>query len=349
VNGVQAILEEARKQYLFSAYQLAGVWGEGSFSFSGGISSYWPGGSEISDGTLFDIGSVTKAVATTSLFARAVDRKALSLEDILGKFIPELKGTAYEGLVLADLLCHAAGVRWWFPFYQEKKPFDLLRTLKSEEKALCEAKPGTKTVYSDVGFCLLGLVLEKIGGPLKAQFAKEVSGPLKLRSTKYGPVTPPDCVATEFHIDERRLIHGEVFDENARFMGGQCAHAGLFSTAADLVLLGKEWLAAGEGRSKWLGTATVQRFTRAVGRVPGSTWAVGWDTRSRVGSSAGNLLSLRSFGHLGYPGCSVWIDPDVSAVIVFLSNRVHPSRLDERIRGFRPKLHDAVALSFSRP
>jgi len=349
VNGVQAILEEARKQYLFSAYQLAGVWGEQTFSLSGGVSSYWPGGSEISATTLFDIGSVTKAVVTTSLFALAVDRKAVALEDTVGRFLPELKGTAYAGLVLADVLCHAAGLRWWFPFYEEKKPFDLVSTLKREEKALCEAKPGSRTVYSDVGFCLLGLVLEKLGGPLNAQFAKEVSGPLKLKATGYGPVAAQDSVATEFNLDEKRLIHGEVFDDNARSLGGKCAHAGLFSTADDLAIWGRAWLTAVDGQSQWLSVATAQRFTRAVGRVTGSTWALGWDTRSPSGSSAGNLLSLRSFGHLGYPGCSVWIDPDAAAVVVLLTNRVHPSRLDERIRGFRPKLHDAVALKFSRP
>jgi len=348
VNSFESILEEARQQFYFSGYQLAGKWGNQSFSSANGISTYWPMSYPVTAASRFDIGSVTKAVATTTILARAVDRKEISLEDTVGKWLPEFEGTAYAGLVLSDLLSHSAGLLWWYPIYKEPKGISLIELFKREEKTFCEAPPGTRTVYSDLGFLLLGLVLEKYHGPLRSQLHAEVIEPLDLKATQYGPVQPKLAVATEYSEEKKLPILGEVFDENAAFLGGECAHAGIFSTAEDLVAWATGWLFAVQGKSGWISKKTAERFTQPANRVPGSPWAMGWDTKSPTGSSAGTLLSEKSFGHLGFPGCSVWVDPVASAVVVLLTNRIHPSRLDERIKVLRPKLHDAIALQYSR-
>ncbi len=349
MKNVQSLLEEAKTQFVFSGYQLAGDWAGDSFSLHGGMTSYWPEGTKMQANSLFDIGSLTKVVATTSLLARAVDQKKLALEDSIGKWIPEFKGTPYETIPVSDFLCHSAGMKWWHPLYLEAEGTTLLSVLKREQSTFCEAKPGVRALYSDIDFWILGLVLERACGKLLPHFHAEVVKPLGLKVTTYGPVEAKSSVATEYCLHRRRILHGEVFDENAAFLGGVCAHAGLFSTAEDLVTWAKAWRDALEGNSQWISSETAQRFSKPVGRIVESTWALGWDTKSPKDSSAGNFLSLRSFGHLGYPGCSVWIDPDVGAVVVFLSNRIHPSRLDERIRALRPRVHDAVALNFSRP
>ena len=348
MNSFESILEDARQQFFFSGYQLAGKWANQSFSSAGGVSSYWPGANPVTMQSRFDIGSVTKAVATATILARAVDRKEITLEDTVGKWVPELAGTAYAALTLTDLLTHSAGLLWWYPIYREEKGIPLTELFKREEKTFCEAAPGTRAVYSDLGFLLLGLVLEKYRGPLRAQLHAEVIEPLDLKSTQYGPVAPKIAVATEYSAEKKLPTLGEVFDENAAFLGGECAHAGIFSTADDLTAWATGWLFAVQGKSGWITKKTALLFTQVANRVPGSTWAMGWDTKSPTGCSAGTLLSPLSFGHLGYPGCSVWVDPVASAAIVLLTNRVHPSRLDERIRVLRPKLHDAIALQYSK-
>ncbi|MBY0369610.1 beta-lactamase family protein [bacterium] len=335
---IRPLLENAREGYLFSAYQLAALHGTERTSLAGGKTSYWPGASAVDETTLFDIGSVTKAVVTVSLFARALDSGRMALTQAVQHWLPELAGTALGPLVLSDLLSHAAGLRGWLPLYKQPIPADRRSWMAHAAGEWVERPVGEKAVYSDLGFIILGeAVASAFHAPLAQAFRQEVAAPLGLTQTVYGPV--PKAVATE--VREGVPLQGIVFDENCAALGGTAGHAGLFSTALDLGRWAEAWLQAWQGKSPWLSQKTARLLTTRVGKVASSAWALGWDTPSAP-SSSGNYFSSESFGHLGYPGCSVWVDPKRGGYVVFLSNRVHPSRLDERIRRFRPQLHDAV-------
>jgi CubicO group peptidase (beta-lactamase class C family) len=217
-----------------------------------------------------------------------------------------------------------------------------------------EAPPGSRTTYSDVGFIVLGAVLEEVGGvSIDRLFDASVATPLRLTNTFYLPERAPalaarrrqgrDIVPTRVTF-ERGEILGEVDDDNAWAMGGVAGHAGLFGTARDVAALGQAWLDALADRSRWLSAATAQRFAT---RAPGSERALGWDTPSRQGSSLGARLGQGprgAIGHLGFTGTSLWLDLDHEIVCALLTNHVHPDGPDKaRIRAFRARYHDAVA------
>jgi len=287
--------------------------------------------------TFFDIGSITKVVLTTSIIARLVQKRKINVDQTVGDFLPGL--AAYKSLSIADLLSHSAGLVGWLPFFRESQdPAEWL--VRSSDRVIV-LPPNRHTIYSDFGFILLGLMIRSFGS-LSTLGTREVFGPLRMTETRFGPVPAGRVAATEFCLWRQRLLQGEVFDENCFALGGRSGHAGLFSTARGLARWCREWLLAGEGKSRWISPETANLFTRRSHRVKGSTWALGFDTKSKAFSSAGRYFSQRSFGHLGYPGTSVWIDPERRAFAIFLTNRIHPSRWDERIKRLRPLLHDEV-------
>ena len=251
----------------------------------------------------------------------------------------ETRGTWLGPLLLEDLLSHQAGLKGWLPLYELSEPKKWLSWLIAHE---AEAR-GVRPEYSDIGFLLLGEVLRTLYGSIAAAYEEEVKKPLKLGEVQFAPlpsgVVP---VSTEYCAWRKRILCGEVFDENAAALGGLSSHAGLFATARGLASWARSWKEARQGKSKWLGREVAERFTQKRGAIASSSWALGWDTRSPQGSSAGSLFSISSFGHLGYPGCSVWIDPSQEGYALFLTNRVHPSRYDERIRKLRPLVHDEI-------
>jgi len=310
---------------------------------AGGLTTYWPGGKPVTPQSRFDIGSVTKAVVTTSLFARGVDRNRYDLSAPVSGYVKSLAGNPLGDLILGDVLNHSSGLVGWYPIYSELGKATLLDWMKAHAGSLLKNPPRAKSEYSDIGFLILGMILEA-DKPLARLFDDEVRGPLRLSDgLGYGPLKEvADVVATEYDETSGQPLQGVVFDENCRKLGGECSHAGLFATAESLAPWAREWLRAVGGGSAWLTPATARRFTQPAGSVPGSTWGYGWDTKSPQHSSAGKLFSPKSFGHLGYPGASVWIDPEREGFTVLLTNRVHPSRFDERIRQLRPLLHDAV-------
>jgi CubicO group peptidase (beta-lactamase class C family) len=218
-------------------------------------------------------------------------------------------------------------------------------------------EPGTKSLYSDLGVFLLGEVLQKAAGePLEAFARRRVLGPLGLKDTTYGPGPEllPRIAPTEDDPWRGRVLRGEVHDENAFALGGVAPHAGLFGTAPDLARFAQMLVQGGalDGR-RLISRETLDRFTRRAG-VPGSSRALGFDTptngegpRSSVPgapgySSAGSLLSARSFGHTGFTGTSMWVDPERKLYVVLLTNRVHPRRDNDGIRAVRSEVADAV-------
>ncbi|MBM4317577.1 MAG: beta-lactamase family protein [Deltaproteobacteria bacterium] len=338
-------LNDSCKTFVFSGYQLATEFKGAEVCWHGGQTSYWPEATSIEDNSYFDLGSLTKVILTTSVIARLVDQNKLDVSLRVREFIPEYKKSRFGEITLKKLLTHSSGLIGWFPFYLEKNTNVLELFLKNENKFLLDEVP-TKTVYSDLGFLLLGEVLKKGFGDLQTLFKREVLSPLNLVGIELGPLSFQKTVATEYCLERKRLIQGEVFDHNTVHFGGVCAHAGLFSSAKNLLPWAREWLKAVQGRSGWLSRKTAVEFVMAGQGGAESTWALGWDTKSKVFSSAGDLLSMESFGHLGFPGTSVWIDPRKSGIIVLLTNRIHPSRLDERIKRFRPFIHNLVAKSW---
>lgn len=340
---ITELLENAREEHVYSAYQL---WAERDgevVDLAGGTTSYWPHSASVNSATRFDIASVTKAVVTTSVGARLVQAGKLRLDDTLGDSIAVFRDRKLGKVSVRELYNHCAGLAGgWFPVFEPKK-LPLVDWFTENEKRVFVGPPRGQAIYSDLGFLLLGLLFETRFGKLETLFDAEVVKPLELTEIGYGPVKPAELVpATEFCLSRRRLLQGEVFDENCAYLGGKTAHAGLFATARSVGKWARGWLDAVSGKSDWLTAEIAKSFTSPPEIVAGSTWALGWDTPSAKGSSAGELFSRCSFGHLGFTGCSVWIDPDVNGVAVFLTNRVHPSRLDERVRKLRPMVHDAI-------
>ncbi len=216
-----------------------------------------------------------------------------------------------------------------------------------------EALPGSRAEYSDLGFITLGAVLEAAGdAPLEELYRRLVQRPFGLAETDYAPAGAPKpwppgtpVAATELSTWRGGVIEGEVHDDTAWAMGGVAGHAGLFGTARDVHRFAAQWLALHEGASGPIPRRLVAETFRRQG-APGTTRTLGWDTPSPGASSAGTRLAPDSIGHLGYSGTSMWIDPRRRLVAVLLTNRVHPTRENTRIRAFRPRFHDLVAAAF---
>jgi len=310
--------------------------------------------------TIFDLASLTKPIATTTAMMRLVDRGALGLDDSVSRWIPEFSGGDKDRVMVRDLLNHCSGLRAWEPFYKEviktaKRRSDYVGSPDAKQLVLNRIHrsrlvypPGTKSIYSDLGFILLGEIIERASGlPLDRFCREEVFRPLGLKRTFYiktGSHPPGKFAATERSEWRRRIVVGEVHDDNAYTMGGVAGHAGLFGTAMDLNRFAQRMLEALRGRSAFVSQKIVEEFmTRQT--TPGSSWGLGWDTPSETSgapSSSGRFFSSRSFGHLGYTGTSLWIDPEQDLTVVFLTNRVHPTSRNIKIRKFRPVIHDLI-------
>ena len=207
---------------------------------------------------------------------------------------------------------------------------------------------GERSLYSDLGFILLGCLVERISGlPLDRWFEQDncSSSEAPIRFL-FHPATTSGSDAshvapTEYDEGRQRLLRGDVHDENAAAMGGVAGHAGLFGTAESVLAISGAWLEAHRGKPSLLNGELVRQFAARQRFGDQSSWALGWDTPSAP-SSSGAHFSGQSFGHLGYTGTSLWIDPMCELEVVLLSNRVHPSRKNETIKQFRPAIHDLV-------
>ncbi len=301
---------------------------------------------------LFDVASLTKVMATASLAALIVDAGALELDLPAARLLPEL-GPDHRGITLRHLLAHASGLPAWRPLHAAGRGSAAL--IAAAAATPLEAAPGTRALYSDLGFILVGAALERaVGAPLDALFAARISGPLALGDTFFvrqgDPVSATRRARHRFAAaratTERGVLVGEVDDDNAFAMGGVAGHAGLFSSASEVAALGQAWLDALAGRSRWLSAATAARFV-ARDSTPGTERALGWDTPSAQGSSLGTRLGRGrrgAVGHLGFTGCSLWLDLDRELACALLTNHVHPDGPDKpRLKALRVRFHDAVA------
>lgn len=332
-----------------------------------GWRSLEPERTPLNEETIFDVASLTKPLATTLAFMLLVKEKRVRIDDRVTRFFPNFGVYGKMPITCRHLLSHSSGLPAWRPYHQEitkheakghKIGFLGTRTAREFvytelQREKLDAQPGQRAIYSDLGFMLLGAVVEKISNVSLDQYCQEkIFRPLKLQSTgfldlemmrrrKLQPI-PERFAPTERCPWRKRILCGEVHDDNAYAMGGVAGHAGLFSTAGDLNRLVSCLLACYRGESSFLPSALVREFWTHDDSVPGSTWALGWDAPSAQGSSAGELFSRHAVGHLGFTGTSLWIDLDRRLSVIMLSNRVHPRRDNEKIKAFRPLLHDTI-------
>ena len=324
--------------------------------------TYDAGAAPVVPDTIYDLASLTKVVVTTTLAMMLVDEGKLDLEAKVSGFFPKFTGGAKDKVTLRQLLTHSGGLLWWARLYEELK--GQAAYLERIEAMDLTYEPGTKSVYSDLGLILLGAVVERLGGAPLAELAqRRVMGPLGMKDTLYRP--PAELQAriapTENDPWRGRVLQGEVHDENAFALGGVAPHAGLFGTAPDLACFASMLLDEGRGPGRRLvSRATVELFTERAG-VPLATRALGWDTpanetgerSSTPGApgytAAGSLLSPRSFGHTGFTGTSMWMDPERELYVILLTNRVHPTRENNGIRAVRAQVADAAVRALEKP
>ena len=330
-----------------------GVLHRGTVKILGAVGrfTYSPESPEMAVATSFDLASVSKVVATTAMAMLLWQRGRIDLDALLADWLPGFVIGNTDSrrrckVTLRMLLAHAGGLPAYAPLYKHcSTPNALLRAALRLE---LEYEPGTHAVYSDPGFILLGKALELAAGEtLDSYCRREIFRPLNMIETRYRPVREvwPAIPPTEDDQHYRhRVVQGEVHDENCFALGGVAGHAGLFAPLLDLLRFAEAMLAplrANAGDTLFR-AETVRLFTRRAEMPPESSRALGWDTPSGSPSSAGTQVHPTAFGHLGYTGTSLWIDPVRDCGVVLLTNRTFPTRENRNIQELRPRYHDAV-------
>lgn len=314
----------------------------------------------VSDSTLFDMASLTKVVATTTAAMILEDEGKLDLDAPVRTYVPELNAPDKSGITVRMILTHSGGFEAFAALWRDNRGrAAYLRQINARPLAYT---PGDSVIYSDWDFVLAGLIIERITGMPLDQFLRErVWQPLRMQDTRFNPLASApipegsDCTVA-FRADHPLLsriamteldtvyrhthVHGVVHDENACALGGVAGHAGLFSSARDLAVFCQMLLNDGEyGGARLIQPSTVGRWTARQTRR--SSRALGWDTPTPH-SSAGRYFSPRSFGHTGFTGTSIWIDPERGLFVVVLTNRVDPTRDNSRHEALRRDIADAV-------
>jgi serine-type D-Ala-D-Ala carboxypeptidase len=340
-----SIVDNAIAAHAFPACSLAVTYrGELIAHKAFGHFTYDPASPEVSTSSIFDLASLTKVVATTTMAMILYERGLLDLEApvtaVATEFAANSADAGRQEVTVRMLLAHTSGL----PAYEK-----LFTRNKSREELLAAAfatplaeTPGTRAVYSDIGFIILAVTLERIADESLDVFCqREMFGPLGMTRTTFNPAQsvkdsiPP---TSDDRVFRHRIIQGEVQDENASVLGGVAGHAGLFSTAEDLAVFAHAML---NGGYPIVRATTVEFFTRRESGPEGTSRALGWDTPSAP-SQSGKYFSPRSFGHLGYTGTSLWIDAERQLSISLLTNRTWPDCQNQAIKQLRPAFHDAV-------
>jgi CubicO group peptidase (beta-lactamase class C family) len=313
-----------------------------------------PGGAPVELSTPYDLASLTKPVVAT-LALRLKQSCVIDFARPVQHWLPELSGSAAGAESLEQLLSHRAGLSPWGGLFRDVPQgldADARRAhmLRDAASRVADEPRASGSVYSDLGYLVAGAALSRAGGAaLDELVRREVTEPLGISDQLFYAASLSDSerdalilrvAPTEQCSDRGRVVRGEVHDENCFAYGGIAGHAGLFGTAQAVLCLGLEMLRVLAGRSAFLER---DLLAWALAQRPGGGYVVGWDTKSREGSSAGARFSARSFGHLGFTGTSLWCDPERERCAVLLSNRVHPTRDNIAIRELRPRFHDLAA------
>jgi CubicO group peptidase (beta-lactamase class C family) len=305
--------------------------------------------------TIYDLASLTKILGTTTVVACLHREGKVNLDDPLEKFLPEFvvsapaeKQASRKQVTILHLLTHSSGLPAGRPLYKSASTYQ--DVIAEAAKTPLDAAPGEKTVYSDLGFMLLGEAAAKASGKSLAELERYyVFKPLEMRDTLRRPgdelqarIAPTERVAGT-KPEDNQFHRGIVHDENARAGDGLTGHAGLFSTAADVGRFGQDWLRALKTHSPILPREVAETFTTRRNLPRNSSRALGWDTPSGRSSSGSKMP--KAFGHTGFTGTSIWVDPERGIYVVLLSNRVHPTRANQKIGAIRRAFADAAVAS----
>ncbi len=302
--------------------------------------TYLPDAPHAIDRTIFDLASLTKVIATTSLAMRTVDAGRLTLDAMVAEYLSGWRGQDREAVTIRDLLEHASGLTAYLPFFRDH------HGREEFERAICtlplEYSPRTRSIYSDLGFMLLGFILEDLNGRALAVQFEDMARDIGADDLRFNPPREwrDRTAPTELDLWRGRLLQGEVHDENAWVLGGAAGHTGLFGSAIAVGAFARAMLASLYGSPVLADPSTVAAFM-VRSDVPGSCRVLGWE-RASPPASCGMRMSSSAIGHTGFTGTSLWIDPEQDLYVVLLTNRVHPVRDNNAIRTVRPRLHDAL-------
>jgi CubicO group peptidase (beta-lactamase class C family) len=306
---------------------------------------------KVVDDSIYDIASLTKPIVTTTAAMMLMQQQRLDLDVPVKAYIPDFAVAAASDpdpawraqVTVRMLLLHDSGLPAHRDFYKEAQGRAAILARVLAEPLIHE--PGTQKEYSDLGFILLGEIIERLTGESVSAFSmREILKPLGMHRSMFNPPRRlrPEIAPTELDaVYRKRLVWAEVHDENAWAMGGIAGHAGLFSTAADIATFAQMILSGGiYGHHRFISRAILDQFTSKIA-IGNSAAATGWDVPTES-SSSGRYFSSKSFGHIGFTGTTLWIDPEKDLFVILLTNRVNPTRANEQIRQVRPALHDAV-------
>lgn len=371
--GPSGVSPSDRGGHVFpGAVLLVGCGGEPVYFRSFGNRSIRPEVTPLDRDMVYDVASLTKPIVTATVAMQLVERGKLDIDRRLSHVFQSFGTHGKERITIRHLLSHTSGYAATAPFYKQIFQADKgaragMMNSRGAVEAVCneifrskiEHLPGKVTRYSDIGFILLGHALEVVSGMSLDKLAlRYVFQPLQMRNSGFidlaavkrrGIKAVSEMIAPTAKCSWRnRILCGEVHDENAWAMGGIAAHAGLFTNAWDVHLFASEMIRCWHGQSEYLSQGVVRRFWKRDDTDSTSSWALGWDTPSAQRSSSGQYFSRDSVGHLGYTGCSLWVDPVRELDVVLLSNRIHSASDNREIQLFRPVLHDLImeALNF---
>ena len=306
----------------------------------------WAKSAKPDDKSVWDLASLTKVVATTTALAQLIESGKVALDSPVVRYVPEWTSGGREAVTVRHLLTHSSGL----PSF---KPYDTLTHNPDSLAALLlatplERRPGERMIYSDIGAFMMGEVIRRVSGEtLDGYFERHVAKPLRLKETRFTPPRSWRKRVAPTEIDTLRggLVHGAVHDERAYYLGGVAAHAGLFGSARDLARFATMMLRGGTlDGARILQPSTVAQFTAYVDSAF-SNRGLGWQKPAGNSAWAGRFMGSRAFGHTGFTGTSMAIDPELDLYIILLSNRVNPTRNNPRITDVRRRVADlAVAI-----
>ena len=339
----QAFQEAIEKKTFSGAQVLIGIGKKSLFSACYGRHSFESADREVQEDSLFDVASLTKPLVTATLALKALESQEFSLDQPVRDFFPQF--VRKDEILLFHLLAHTSGLPAWLPLYKEV-PFQgpsyenvQDRFIEEIHQVNLESRVGEKRIYSDLGFILLGFILEKVTGRrLDQLFRQHISEQLSMRDSFFNPlghsVAEELMVVSGYSHDRKKILRGRVHDENASSLGGIAGHAGLFSNTRDIEKFVHDFW------GHWREDASKKFFG------PGVFPKLGWDTVSQPKSQAGTHFSEGSFGHLAFTGCSQWLDPVDKKYVILLTNRTLSEGPESAIKEFRPKIHDLLIKHF---